>query len=901
MKSHILLGSTKCHSERSAVRHVVEESRALLMAMVAVFLLASCGEDVADVTNINQMGMEVVSKVSELPKCTKDNEGEQAFVKGETSPRVCVDGKWFATAGGKDTVLVKDSILVKDTVVVKQNSSCTTKELADKSGVKIICGGDSVGVVLNGKNGANGKDGKDGANGKDGATGAAGKDGSGCTVETLANNTGLKVLCGGDSVGVVLNGKNGADGKDGVNGKDGTNGKDGAKGDKGDMGATGAAGDGCELSQKGTEVTIKCGDKSTVIDVGSGSGVIVVDTATLDSEKIAVSLNEISGVTQKGPFLMGSKVLVREMENGRTLTQTGNSFNGKILNDKGEFKINARMLVSQYAMLETSGYYRNEVTGKNSNSELTLFAITDLNQRNVVNVNLLTHLEYERVVYLVTQKKMKVKDAKKQAQKEIFDLLDIDATGFSNSEDLNIAGASNEDGALLAFSILFQGYRTESQLTELLTKIAIDMEEDGSWDDFKTKMEIAEWAADVDSAGGLEKIRNNVKAWGLSSIVPNFEQHVRHFWNTEYGLGDCTADSIGRVKAATAGKRKNTKTRFICEDAVVLWRVATDLEKDRYNWNPDNNKNGELLNGPISGRNLVWDADTLRHANGMENSLNKGCVSYIQNSNVMFDHLLVTDSTKYYCSDKGWVQLKGWDWNVPREALLNPEINYGTMVDPRDRKVYKTVTIGEQTWMAQNLNYADSAKTLSLKGESWCYGNVDTHCDVAGRLYTWAAAIDSVALATDTIKPQKCGYGVTCSLPAKVQGICPKGWHLPSREEWETLIDVASPYAGWKLKSLSGWHSESGKFYGGADSLGFSALPVGAWYINETFGNIGMFAYFWSSSEADKIHSYYIYANSYEDPKRSDFHVGYTNNTSLYEDNTKNNGFSIRCIQDSKE
>ena len=54
-------------------------------------------------------------------------------------------------------------------------------------------------------------------------------------------------------------------------------------------------------------------------------------------------------------------------------------------------------------MLEASGYYRNEVTGENSNSELTLFAITDVNDRNIVNVNLLTHLEYERVIYLVTQ------------------------------------------------------------------------------------------------------------------------------------------------------------------------------------------------------------------------------------------------------------------------------------------------------------------------------------------------------------------------------------------------------------------------------------------------------------------------------------------------------------------
>ena len=300
---------------------------------------------------------------------------------------------------------------------------------------------------------------------------------------------------------------------------------------------------------------------------------------------------------------MGSKVLVREMEDGRTLTQTGNSFNGKILNDNGEFKINARMLVSQYVMLEASGYYRNEVTGESSNSELTLFAITDVNDRNIVNVNLLTHLEYERVVYLVTQGKMKVRKAKKQAQKEVFGLLGIDATDFSNSEDLNIAGASDEDGALLAFSLMFQGDRSVADLTALLQTVANDMEKDGIWNDATTRMNIAEWSADADSAGRLAVIRNNVSGWNLSSTVPNFEQYVRAFWYKEYGLDSCTADSVGRVKAATAGKQQYTSTRYICR--ANLWQIANDYEKDTYGWK--DSTDGALKNGIVTGTIYVFD------------------------------------------------------------------------------------------------------------------------------------------------------------------------------------------------------------------------------------------------------------------------------------------------------
>ena len=111
------------------------------------------------------------------------------------------------------------------------------------------------------------------------------------------------------------------------------------------------------------------------------------NTEISDSEDISVSVNEVTGVSQKGPFLMGSKVQMFEISNGRSLNQTGKSFNGKISNDKGEFKIKGSKLVSQYVTLEASGYYRNEVTGNNSKSELTLFAISDVSDRSTININ----------------------------------------------------------------------------------------------------------------------------------------------------------------------------------------------------------------------------------------------------------------------------------------------------------------------------------------------------------------------------------------------------------------------------------------------------------------------------------------------------------------------------------
>ncbi|MBP5441595.1 MAG: hypothetical protein J6Y14_11925 [Fibrobacter sp.] len=556
-------------------RKAIESKMVVTVAFVAL-LLSACGESgtTEDVTRVTQ-SMEVVTDVSQLPKCEKGNDGELVWVKGEATPRMCSDGKWYAVAEGSVT------------------ATCTTEPLLDGSGVKVVCGGDSIGVVLNGQDGKDGEQGLPGEKGDKGVAGDDGADGS----SGSAGKDGVDGTDGKDG----KDGAPGADGKDGIDGKDGAPGTDGKDGKDGKDGTDGV---GCSMETIDEySVRVICGSDSTVLYVNELPDTTSQGEVELDSEKIAISLDQVSGVTQKGPFLSGSKVLVREMEDGRTLTQTGHSFNGKILNDNGEFRINARMLVSQYVMLEATGYYRNEVTGKNSNSEITLFAISDVNDRCVVNVNLLTHLEYERVVYLVTQKKMKVRAAKRQAQREVFNILHIDATGFSNSEDLSVAGSSDEDAALLAFSIVLQGDRTESELSDLLTKIAADMEKDSVLNDSATRISLARWAASTDSSNRIATIRENVKNWGLSSMVPDFEKYVYNFWMTELQLDTCSESSVGDVVASA---KDVASRRFICKEDG-LWHIASDFEKDTYGWKKDTT-DGALKAGAITGTLYLFDS-----------------------------------------------------------------------------------------------------------------------------------------------------------------------------------------------------------------------------------------------------------------------------------------------------
>lgn len=149
----------------------------------------------------------------------------------------------------------------------------------------------------------------------------------------------------------------------------------------------------------------------------------------------------------------------------------------------------------------------------------------------------------------------------------------------------------------------------------------------------------------------------------------------------------------------------------------------------------------------------------------------------------------------------------------------------GTMTDPRDGKKYRTVKFGDQVWMAENLNFETS--------ESRCYDDKIANCKNYGRLYTWSAAMDSAAIySEDGIN---CGRGSRCEATFPVQGICPDGWHLPSKQEFEKLIAFAGgkDAAKKKLRAKKSW----GKGVEGTDNYGFSVIASGIYEKKGFRGN----------------------------------------------------------------
>lgn len=235
---------------------------------------------------------------------------------------------------------------------------------------------------------------------------------------------------------------------------------------------------------------------------------------------------------------------------------------------------------------------------------------------------------------------------------------------------------------------------------------------------------------------------------------------------------------------------------------------------------------------------------------------------------------------------------------------VEDNVTYGTLTDSRDGHSYKTLTIGGQTWMAENLNY----RYVGIKQEccedegmsdstSWCYNDDAANCIKYGRLYTWSSAMDSAGLVSDANAVAACGNEKTCSPNIPHRGVCPEGWHVPTLAEWSSFATAVGgkkcgeqdecEVVGAQLKSTSGW-KESGRAWAydnGYDDIGFNALPGGVRGRYGSFIQEGEYASFWSATEEDDGHAFYRYAVNYD-------------STFKAFSNYKPVGLYLRCVKD---
>ena len=257
----------------------------------------------------------------------------------------------------------------------------------------------------------------------------------------------------------------------------------------------------------------------------SGGG----DKATGPEEPpIIINLTSLGGQAQKGPFNNGTAINIAELTN--TLSPTGRNFSSAITDNTGRFAVANVQLESPYVELRANGYYFNEVSNEISSGQLTLFALSNLTGKTSLNVNILTHLEKNRMVTLMSGDNPKTfAQAKLQAQEEVLAIFDYSRANVPESELLDISQGGAANAKLLAMSAIIQGDLTVGQMSQLLANISTDIASDGTLDDTNLRNTLIENSKNLDMAEVRSNLVAHYTSLGISATIPDFETEINQF------------------------------------------------------------------------------------------------------------------------------------------------------------------------------------------------------------------------------------------------------------------------------------------------------------------------------------------------------------------------------------
>ena len=791
-----------------------EGSRLLILALAFAFLLAACGDNVEN-TTVNQLGLEVVATEDDLPECTDDNEGEQAFVKDVDATRICIDGKWKKSDNGSGSA----------------DFSCTTKELKDKSGLKIICNGDSIGVVLNGEKGETGEKGEKGETGK---TGKSGEEGSGCTV--MQTDSTITVVCGEDSTTIELGARETVDDSDAVS-------LDSLAGysQKGPFlkGAT------VYLYELDNGKTLKQTNGNFTSYITRDDGYYKFTARNLVSPYALVIVdgnyrNEVTGKVSDQPIRLKALSDVRKHHKGANvniLTHLEYEYVYNLVTKQGmnfaAAKKQAQKDVFKAFDIELEEEEDAEVLDifgkKEGDAALLALSVLLQGDRSAADMMvLLTEISNsiaEKGAWNDSVTKASLADWALQAdsekrldaiKKHVQDWhLGGDTTvpdfmphirHFINVESHLGECGENNKGVFAHVpnpksAYFAHGYDSTDASRNSLARFVCDSVGGYHWRMAKAlERDTMEWLPGNDGDVKQGKID--------ASMIYVYDNGWRHGTELDLLLGSGCTKTKASDSTMLQGK---DSVWYKCLEGIdmtfegsswnVAWVQMNAIEKENLYWGENMNRDGTILTGPATGTKKVWDADSLRNASAVEIRLGRGCVSYMLDKKY-----LLPNGLTYGCSQDGWSQK-------------------GTFTDGRDSKVYTAVQVGNQVWMAQDLEYKDNqnglykgivcidkTSVLFIKGIANCY-------------YLWEVAKD----------------------------ICPVGWHLPSMGEWELLFSNVGgqSVAGSNLRSQEDWKMDES----GPDIYGFSAMPNG--YMSHYISlspkvEQESSAFFWTATESNK-------------------------------------------------
>jgi uncharacterized protein (TIGR02145 family) len=603
-------------------------------------------------------------------------------------------------------------------------------------------------------------------------------------------------------------------------------------------------------------------------------------------EKTSFYAGSVSGSVEGEKYLDSAKVELFELSGD--MERTGKSVTGDI-DAAGKYMVVADSFTTPYAEVVVSGMAQWPCSGAKKDSWIS--AVVDVTKDSSVNLNLFTSFASAKTKSLVKKDNMEFSKAWEQAEKDVRKWFALPAEGAS-IKTLRFSGEGrslelNELSLLherIAFGFSEVGFSKFREGTSDLFAQTAELNKD----EIFYSLGFAAYTFDMD-------MRYNqwcASTANLTSDDADYRAYAHLLWLSLMGEEECSAslkDSIHKVESPDdLIAIYNSPRYYVCDGKE--WRLAKIEAVPLQFPNPED---GDLVTS--YGYDYVYDKESgWRYATKTELEVKVGCVKSRKGS--------IKDA--YFCADSGWVEIPELDQNLG--AYCNADsrgdtvhVGYSSFVcdsawkvipadsldewveDPRDGKSYLIVPMGSQRWMGANLRYRDSVKTPNLAGNTWCFENWESYCSgLYGVLYSWTAAMD----LPDDVKAD------TVKLKLPHRGICPEGWHVPSKADWDTLFAFVKKFGPKDKLALTLMGKKD--WAGGAhtptlNTFGFNALPSGRRKVDGTYEGEYHNAYFWYTAETFKKLPYYYM--TYAQPDIDENSFGDTDWAA-----------AVRCVEDAK-
>ena len=316
----------------------------------------------------------------------------------------------------------------------------------------------------------------------------------------------------------------------------------------------------------------------------------------------------VSGVVALDYFAMGTKISLVELNPDDAYKETKVSFTSEIKN--GAYEIKKIKLQHPIVKLSVDGSLKSILNDKYVS--VSFAALGDVTSGEIFNLNMITTLEANRVLNLLSKKKLSFETAKKNAAEEIWNMFHLESFDYDASEMIHVSDISESGAALLAATVLLQA-GAGNDFAKFFKSVLTDVSKDGKWDDADARLSIADWALANDLNDGYAAIRKTLES--RMGKAAEFETHLRNFYLTELEFPECDAESAGKIfyvknkssqfYAAKYDDVSKSKERFVCNENGS-WNAIPDSLKD-FMGDASSAKDGDVRRGAFTGEILVYD------------------------------------------------------------------------------------------------------------------------------------------------------------------------------------------------------------------------------------------------------------------------------------------------------